>query len=67
MQMSPIDTSSRETNPLKLPEPYRISKEVPLAEYVEEDDESYLLWRKHAIEPHWVEGTQTRDNQFETS
>jgi len=45
-------------NPERLPLPYRISNEVPFSLYVDEADESYLLCRKHAMEVHFVEGTQ---------
>src|SRR5579862_3269491 len=44
--------------PERLPLPYRISKEVPFSLYVDEADESYLLWRKQAMEVHFVDGTQ---------
>jgi hypothetical protein len=46
------------TNPERLPLPYRISKEDPFCLYEEEADESYLAWRKHAIELHFEEGIQ---------
>jgi hypothetical protein len=54
---SPIDTVSWETKPLRLPDPYWISKAVPFFLYELEADESYLVWRKQAIELHSDEGT----------
>jgi hypothetical protein len=55
---SPMESVSRETKPSIEPEPYWIENVVPLALYVDEDDESYFAWRKHAIEVHWELGTQ---------
>jgi hypothetical protein len=40
------------------PDPYLIEKDVPFGLYVEEALESYLVWRKQAIDVHWVLGTQ---------
>jgi hypothetical protein len=40
------------------PEPYWMENSEPLALYVEEADESYLAWRKQAMEVHLVLGTQ---------
>ena len=35
-----------------------MENEEPLALYVEDAEESYLAWRKQAIDVHWVLGTQ---------
>ena len=40
------------------PEPYWMENSEPLALYVEEAEESYLAWRKQAIEVHLTLGTQ---------
>jgi hypothetical protein len=40
------------------PEPYWIENSVPLALYDEDALESYLAWRKQAIEVHCALGTQ---------
>jgi len=45
-------------NPDRAPLPYRISKLEPFFWYVEEALESYLEWRKHAMEVHCEDGTQ---------
>lgn len=50
-------TTSLETNPLRLPEPYWIAKEEPFLLKVEEDEDSYLVWRKQAMELHSDDGT----------
>jgi hypothetical protein len=52
-----MDTVSWETKPVKLPEPYWIANEEPFFEKVDEAEESYLVWRKQAMELHCVEGT----------
>jgi hypothetical protein len=46
-----------ETKPSIEPEPYWIENEEPLALYVDEPEESYLAWRKHAMDVHCVLGT----------
>lgn len=40
------------------PEPYWIENSEPLALYVDEALESYLVWRKHAMDVHFELGTQ---------
>lgn len=40
----PIVTVSVDKNPLRLPDPYSIAKAVPFSLYVEDLEESYLLW-----------------------
>jgi hypothetical protein len=52
-----MDIVSLETNPLRLPEPYWIAKDEPFFTCVEEEEESYLVWRKQAIELHSEDGT----------
>jgi hypothetical protein len=52
-----MDTVSWDTNPVRLPEPYWIAKDEPFFLKVEEDDESYLVCRKQAMELHWDDGT----------
>ena len=49
---------SEDTNPERLPLPYRISKSEPFALYDEDAEESYLAWRKQAMEVHFDDGTQ---------
>jgi hypothetical protein len=39
------------------PVPYWMEKAVPLGVWDDDDDESYLAWRKHAIEVHLELGT----------
>jgi hypothetical protein len=56
--MSPMVSLSLETKPSMDPEPYWMENSVPLALYVEEALESYLVWRKQAMEVHLVLGTQ---------
>jgi len=46
------------TNPERLPLPYRISNELPFSLYEDEAVESYLAWRKQAMEEHFEDGTQ---------
>lgn len=55
--MSPKTMSSFETKPSIEPEPYWMENSVPLALYEDEADESYLVWRKQAMEVHWLLGT----------
>lgn len=52
-----MDTVSWETKPVRLPEPYWIANEEPFFEKVEEDEESYFVWRKQAMELHCEDGT----------
>lgn len=57
MVKSPITRLSFETKPSMEPEPYWIEKLDPLALCVDEDCESYLVWRKQAMEVHLTLGT----------
>jgi hypothetical protein len=56
--MSPMHMVSWETKPSIEPEPYWMENSDPLALYVVEAEESYLAWRKHAMEVHLELGTQ---------
>lgn len=55
---SPIVRTSRDTKPSIEPEPYWMENSEPFALYVDEALESYLAWRKHAMDVHLVLGTQ---------
>ena len=54
---SPIRSTSFETKPSMLPEPYWISNELPFARYVLDCVLSYFWCRKHAMEVHDSDGT----------
>ena len=58
---SPSLSLSLETKPSIEPLPYWMENSDPLALYVEDWDESYLEWRKQAMEVHLVLGTQRLD------
>ena len=55
---SPIRSVSWETKPSMEPEPYWMLNSEPFALWVEDELESYLVWRKHAMEVHFTLGTQ---------
>lgn len=52
-RLPPKETTSEDRKPERLPLPYRISKVVPLALYVEERRESYLLCSMQAMLVKW--------------
>lgn len=58
----PIVSTSQDKKPDAFPDPYQIKKLYPLAQYVEEADESYWLWAVQTSEVHQAEGTHKFDD-----